>query len=91
MSINDWELRFDHNFSQLLNFFKMSFYLFSVCSVFAVAILMPVNWKVGVRFFYRLLFHYRSRITLEEMKQTRTTIGRRLHLATKVKAGTGST
>ncbi|EGN97135.1 hypothetical protein SERLA73DRAFT_169572 [Serpula lacrymans var. lacrymans S7.3] len=31
----------------LLNFFKMSFYLFSLCSVFAVAILMPMNWKVS--------------------------------------------
>ncbi|PFH48588.1 hypothetical protein AMATHDRAFT_65071 [Amanita thiersii Skay4041] len=29
----------------LLNFFKMSFYLFSVCSLFAVTILMPLNWK----------------------------------------------
>ncbi|KAH6904319.1 hypothetical protein BKA70DRAFT_1373644 [Coprinopsis sp. MPI-PUGE-AT-0042] len=29
----------------LLNFFKMSFYLFSVCSIFAVTILMPLNWK----------------------------------------------
>ncbi|KAF9004659.1 hypothetical protein BDQ17DRAFT_1399513 [Cyathus striatus] len=29
----------------LLNFFKMSFYLFSVCSFFAVAMLMPINWK----------------------------------------------
>ncbi|RDB26692.1 Calcium permeable stress-gated cation channel 1 [Hypsizygus marmoreus] len=29
----------------LLNFFKMSFYLFSVCSFFAVTILMPLNWK----------------------------------------------
>ncbi|KAF8838304.1 DUF221-domain-containing protein [Paxillus ammoniavirescens] len=29
----------------LLGFFKMSFYLFSVCSVFAIAILMPINWK----------------------------------------------
>ncbi|KAI3616372.1 membrane protein [Moniliophthora roreri] len=28
----------------LLSFFKMSFYLFSVCSLFAVAILMPINW-----------------------------------------------
>ncbi|KAK7062602.1 hypothetical protein VNI00_000090 [Paramarasmius palmivorus] len=28
----------------LLNFFKMSFYLFSVCSFFALAILMPINW-----------------------------------------------
>ncbi|KAF8154629.1 hypothetical protein B0H34DRAFT_752640 [Crassisporium funariophilum] len=30
----------------LLNFFKMSFYLFSVCSLFAITILMPLNWKV---------------------------------------------
>ncbi|KAK7457008.1 hypothetical protein VKT23_010311 [Stygiomarasmius scandens] len=29
----------------LLSFFKMSFYLFSVCSIFAVAALMPLNWK----------------------------------------------
>ncbi|KAG5653779.1 hypothetical protein H0H81_010620 [Sphagnurus paluster] len=29
----------------LLNFFKMSFYLFCVCSMFAVFILMPLNWK----------------------------------------------
>ncbi|GLB41104.1 putative cytosolic domain of 10TM putative phosphate transporter [Lyophyllum shimeji] len=29
----------------LLNFFKMSFYLFSVCSLFALTILMPLNWK----------------------------------------------
>ncbi|KDR79098.1 hypothetical protein GALMADRAFT_223356 [Galerina marginata CBS 339.88] len=29
----------------LLNFFKMSFYLFSVCSMFAIGILMPINWK----------------------------------------------
>ncbi|KAF5381794.1 hypothetical protein D9615_005509 [Tricholomella constricta] len=29
----------------LLNFFKMSFYLFSVCSFFAITILMPLNWK----------------------------------------------
>lgn len=29
----------------LLNFFKMSFYLFSLCSFFAVSILMPLNWK----------------------------------------------
>lgn len=28
----------------LLNFFKMGFYLFSVCSIFAVTILMPMNW-----------------------------------------------
>ncbi|KIK03282.1 hypothetical protein K443DRAFT_676952 [Laccaria amethystina LaAM-08-1] len=29
----------------LLNFFKMSFYLFSVCSMFAITMLMPLNWK----------------------------------------------
>ncbi|KAG6866158.1 hypothetical protein C0991_008112 [Blastosporella zonata] len=29
----------------LLNFFKMSFYLFSVCSLFALTMLMPLNWK----------------------------------------------
>ncbi|THU93310.1 DUF221-domain-containing protein [Dendrothele bispora CBS 962.96] len=29
----------------LLSFFKMSFYLFSVCSFFAVVALMPLNWK----------------------------------------------
>ncbi|KAF8496414.1 hypothetical protein F5888DRAFT_1794643 [Russula emetica] len=32
----------------LLNFFKMSFYLFSLCSAFAITILMPVNLKVWV-------------------------------------------
>ncbi|KAH9042433.1 DUF221-domain-containing protein [Lactarius pseudohatsudake] len=32
----------------LLNFFKMSFYLFSLCSVFAVSILMPVNLKNNI-------------------------------------------
>ncbi|KAF8273382.1 DUF221-domain-containing protein [Lactarius quietus] len=32
----------------LLNFFKMSFYLFSLCSVFAVTILMPVNLKNNI-------------------------------------------
>jgi hypothetical protein len=31
---------------QLLGFFKMSFYLFSLCSLFAVAVLMPINWTV---------------------------------------------
>ncbi|PBK93009.1 DUF221-domain-containing protein, partial [Armillaria gallica] len=30
----------------LLNFYKMSFYLFSICSLFAIGILMPINWKV---------------------------------------------
>ncbi|KAJ6568448.1 hypothetical protein B0H10DRAFT_2164417 [Mycena sp. CBHHK59/15] len=29
----------------LLNFYKMSFKLFSVCSFLAVTILMPINWK----------------------------------------------
>ncbi|KAK0482482.1 hypothetical protein IW261DRAFT_1033633 [Armillaria novae-zelandiae] len=29
----------------LLNFYKMSFYLFSICSLFAIGILMPINWK----------------------------------------------
>ncbi|KAF8632659.1 hypothetical protein AX17_004792 [Amanita inopinata Kibby_2008] len=29
----------------LLSFFKMAFSLFSVCSLFAVTILMPLNWK----------------------------------------------
>ena len=33
---------------KLLSFFKMSFYLFSVCSIFAMMILMPINLKVGV-------------------------------------------
>ncbi|KZT73615.1 DUF221-domain-containing protein [Daedalea quercina L-15889] len=32
----------------LLNFFKMSFYLFSVCSIFAALILMPVNLKNNI-------------------------------------------
>ncbi|KIY73172.1 DUF221-domain-containing protein [Cylindrobasidium torrendii FP15055 ss-10] len=31
----------------LLNFYKMSFYLFSICSFFAVTILMPINWKLN--------------------------------------------
>jgi hypothetical protein len=31
---------------QLLNFYKMAFYLFSVCSVLAALILMPINLKV---------------------------------------------
>ncbi|KAG2142930.1 hypothetical protein DEU56DRAFT_870510 [Suillus clintonianus] len=30
----------------LLSFFKTSFYLFSVCSICAVSILMPINWNV---------------------------------------------
>ncbi|KAF5354076.1 hypothetical protein D9756_007257 [Leucocoprinus leucothites] len=29
----------------LLNFFKTAFQLFSVCSIFAITILMPLNWK----------------------------------------------
>ncbi|KAI6026538.1 hypothetical protein BKA83DRAFT_4244721 [Pisolithus microcarpus] len=29
----------------LLGFYKTSFYLFSVCSMFAAVILMPINWK----------------------------------------------
>ncbi|KAJ7621119.1 hypothetical protein FB45DRAFT_838884 [Roridomyces roridus] len=29
----------------LLNFYKMAFKLFSVCSFFAITILMPINWK----------------------------------------------
>ncbi|KAI6121185.1 hypothetical protein F5141DRAFT_1088440 [Pisolithus sp. B1] len=29
----------------LLGFYKTSFYLFSVCSIFAAVILMPINWK----------------------------------------------
>ncbi|KAI0073272.1 DUF221-domain-containing protein [Panus rudis PR-1116 ss-1] len=32
----------------LLNFFKMGFTLFSVCSLFAMAIIMPVNLKVRI-------------------------------------------
>ncbi|KAH8093801.1 hypothetical protein BXZ70DRAFT_949239 [Cristinia sonorae] len=32
----------------LLSFFKMSFQLFSVCSIFAVAILMPLNLKNNI-------------------------------------------
>jgi Late exocytosis, associated with Golgi transport len=32
---------------QLLNFFKMSFYLFSVCSVLALVVLMPINVRVS--------------------------------------------
>ncbi|KAL6304476.1 hypothetical protein BKA93DRAFT_825654 [Sparassis latifolia] len=32
----------------LLNFFKMSFYFFSVCSVFAVLVLMPINLKNNI-------------------------------------------
>jgi len=34
-------------FIQLLNFFKMAFYLFAVYSILAIAILMPINWKVA--------------------------------------------
>ncbi|KAE9392544.1 DUF221-domain-containing protein [Gymnopus androsaceus JB14] len=33
----------------LLNFFKMAFYLFSVCSFFAITALMPLNWKHNKR------------------------------------------
>ncbi|KAF9244266.1 hypothetical protein BU15DRAFT_86167 [Melanogaster broomeanus] len=29
----------------LLGFFKTSFYIFSLCSVLAIAVLMPINWK----------------------------------------------
>ncbi|KIJ64119.1 hypothetical protein HYDPIDRAFT_112659 [Hydnomerulius pinastri MD-312] len=32
----------------LLGFFKMSFYLFSVCSIFAIAVLMPINWNNNI-------------------------------------------
>ncbi|CCM06528.1 uncharacterized protein FIBRA_08801 [Fibroporia radiculosa] len=32
----------------LLNFFKMSFWLFSTCSIFAVAMLMPLNLKNNI-------------------------------------------
>ncbi|KAA1477844.1 DUF221-domain-containing protein [Dentipellis sp. KUC8613] len=32
----------------LLNFFKMSFYLFSVCSICAVCVLMPINLKSNI-------------------------------------------
>ncbi|EIN04656.1 DUF221-domain-containing protein [Punctularia strigosozonata HHB-11173 SS5] len=32
----------------LLNFYKMSFYLFSLCSLFAAAILMPINLKSNI-------------------------------------------
>lgn len=34
--------------NKLLNFFKMSFYLFSVMCVLAMIILMPVNVKVSL-------------------------------------------
>lgn len=33
---------------QLLSFFKTSFYLFSVCSLLAVTILMPINLNVRI-------------------------------------------
>ncbi|KAG8904236.1 hypothetical protein FRB99_002056 [Tulasnella sp. 403] len=33
----------------LLSFLKMSFYLFSLCSALAMAILMPINWHVNGR------------------------------------------
>jgi hypothetical protein len=36
-----------HHCIQLLNFLKMSFTLFFVCSFFAITILMPVNYMVG--------------------------------------------
>jgi len=32
----------------LLNFFKMSFWLFSICSIFSVTILMPINLKNNI-------------------------------------------
>ncbi|KAI0317538.1 DUF221-domain-containing protein [Amylostereum chailletii] len=32
----------------LLSFFKMSFYLFATCSIFAVSVLMPVNVKSNI-------------------------------------------
>jgi hypothetical protein len=32
----------------LLSFFKTSFYLFSVCSLCAVTVLMPINWKNNI-------------------------------------------
>jgi calcium permeable stress-gated cation channel len=34
--------------SQLLNFLKMSFYLFSTTSVLALCILMPANYHVSI-------------------------------------------
>lgn len=36
-----------HNNIQLLSFLKMSFWLFSSCSIFAIAVLMPINLKVA--------------------------------------------
>jgi hypothetical protein len=36
-----------YHYIQLLNFLKMSFTLFFVCSFFAITILMPVNYMVG--------------------------------------------
>jgi hypothetical protein len=41
---------------QLLNFLKMSFYLFSVCAFFAVTILMPINYKVRSHGHARCIF-----------------------------------
>lgn len=35
-----------NNLSKLLNFFKMAFYFFSLASVFAICVLMPVNYYV---------------------------------------------
>ncbi|KAG9311311.1 hypothetical protein JVU11DRAFT_8399 [Chiua virens] len=32
----------------LLGFFKTSFYLFSVCSFFAITVLMPINWTHNI-------------------------------------------
>ncbi|KAG6332150.1 hypothetical protein ID866_6939 [Astraeus odoratus] len=32
----------------LLSFYKTSFYLFFVCSIFATVILMPINWKNNI-------------------------------------------
>ncbi|KAF8559485.1 DUF221-domain-containing protein [Imleria badia] len=32
----------------LLGFFKMSFYLFSLCSLFAITVLMPINWTHNI-------------------------------------------
>lgn len=40
--------------SQLLGFFKMSFYLFSVYSVLVMTILMPVNWLVRLVRYWHL-------------------------------------
>ncbi|KAG8221618.1 hypothetical protein J3R82DRAFT_1895 [Butyriboletus roseoflavus] len=32
----------------LLGFFKTSFYLFSLCSLFAISVLMPINWTHNI-------------------------------------------